>query len=173
MYHRYFCTSSASSFSPYLHTQHTPYPPPQGPAGMPLRSTQSLLGIQLPTSPEGAAQLLGPMGTSAKMGRTARERERERDRRVSITSTSMHCALARPTLGFPLTRRGREPLVAKDQIPPAVRVWPGRGHFTGNQQKKAAEYRRNVAGVHCAKHLEYSWGYSLGYSLWYSLGYIC
>lgn len=82
-FHALSTISSSFSFFLNLHTQHTPYPPPQGPAGMPLRSTQSLLGIQLPTSPEGAAQLLGPMGTSAKMGRTARRRER--DRKVSIT----------------------------------------------------------------------------------------
>lgn len=67
----------------------------------------------------------------------------------------MHCFLAGPTLGFPLARRGREPLVAEDQIAPAVRMRSGRGHFAGNQQKKAAEYRRDVAGVHCAEDLEY------------------
>lgn len=70
----------------------------------------------------------------------------------------MHCVLAGPTLGFPLTWRGREPLVAEDQIPPTVRMRSGRGHLAGNQQEKAAEYRSDVAGEHCAKQLEYSLG---------------
>lgn len=102
---------------------------------MPLRSTQSLLVIQLPTSPEGAAQELGPMGTSANMGRTARE-----NNSMIMLSIAAHCALAGPTLGFPLTRGcGLEPLVAEDQIAPAVRMRPGRRHLTGSQDEQAAE----------------------------------
>lgn len=49
-----------NSVEDHLQTQQVPYPPAQGPPGIPLRSVHSPGGRQLPASPEGATHVPVP-----------------------------------------------------------------------------------------------------------------